>query len=140
VFLVKTRSKTLSVKTSRQHDYVDVTSELNAFISETGVSEGVLNVFCPHTTASIVVQEQDIDVQEDSREFFLSLLPLDKKYHHNAEGSQNATAHLKNQLVGPALSLPVREGRLALGTWQKVFFLELCEPRNRRLELTLIGE
>jgi len=132
--------KTISVETSRDHEYVDVTSELEQFVQESSVQHGLLNVFCPHTTAAVVVQEDDFSMHQDTEDALKRLFPLDIAYRHNMEGNLNATAHIKNQLVGPEVTLPVREGKLLLGTWQRVFFLELCEARSRRLELTLIGE
>lgn len=137
---MKIKTGTVSVRTSHDHQYVNVTEELVAFIQESGIQTGMLNVFCPHTTSAMVINEVDTDMHEDTIEFLKTLLPLDKSYRHNMEGSLNATAHIKNHLIGPEVTIPVRNGALALGTWQQVFFLELCEARDRRLELTVIGE
>ena len=137
---MKVETKSISVRTSHDHEYIDVTEMLGEFVRKAGVKTGILSVFCPHTTAAVVIQESDSTIHKDTEDALKRLLPLDNRYRHDAEGPLNATAHIKDQLLGPSLSIPVRDGQLSLGYWQRVFFLELCEARDRTLELTLIGD
>lgn len=107
------------------------------------VRVGLLHVFLQHTSASLALSENaSPDVRRDFERFFNHLVPDGwPGFEHTLEGPDDMAAHVKASLLGPALTLPVREGRLALGTWQGVY---LCEHRDdggaRRLVLTLQGE
>ncbi|WP_219951851.1 secondary thiamine-phosphate synthase enzyme YjbQ [Dickeya zeae] len=107
------------------------------------VKVGLLHVFICHTSASLTVNENaDPTVRQDFENFFNQLVPEDEPYYrHTYEGSDDMPAHLKNSLLGSSLMLPVRNGRLHVGTWQGIY---LCEHRNhggsRSLVVTLQGE
>lgn len=103
---------------------------------------GLLHVFIQHTSASLTINENaDADVRTDFEASLNSLVPEDFPYVHTIEGPDDMPAHVKASLMGSSVSAPVRDGRLALGTWQGIY---LCEHRNRaggrRLILTLHGE
>ena len=103
---------------------------------------GVLNLFIQHTSASLTINENaDPDVPADLERSFTAIAPEDFPYRHTVEGPDDMPAHVKAALLGSSVSIPVREGRLALGTWQGIY---LCEHRNRgggrSLVLTLWGE
>lgn len=103
---------------------------------------GLLNVFIRHTSASLTINEAaDPDVADDLHRMFDKLAPEDFPYSHVVEGRDDMPAHVKTTLSGCSLTIPIREGRLALGTWQGIF---LCEHRRqnsgRQLLLTLFGE
>ncbi len=103
---------------------------------------GLLHIFILHTSASLLINENaDSDVAADLEQSLDRLAPEDFPYQHTCEGPDDMPAHIKTALTGTSLTIPVREGRLALGTWQGVF---LCEHRRRatgrRLVLTLHGE
>ena len=108
-----------------------------------GVSVGLLHVFIQHTSASLTINENaDPTVRVDFEEVFSRLVPENQPYYkHNDEGPDDLPAHIKSSLLGPSLTIPVTNGRLALGTWQGIY---LCEHRDyggsRRLVLTLQGE
>ena len=107
------------------------------------VSVGLLHVFIQHTSASLTINENaDPTVRVDFEEVFSRLVPENQPYYkHNDEGPDDLPAHIKSSLLGPSLTIPVTDGRLALGTWQGIY---LCEHRDyggsRRLVLTLQGE
>ncbi|KZY98485.1 hypothetical protein A3746_20020, partial [Oleibacter sp. HI0075] len=107
------------------------------------VSVGLLHVFIQHTSASLTINENaDPTVRVDFEEVFSRLVPENQPYYkHNDEGPDDLPAHIKSSLLGPSLTIPVTNGRLALGTWQGIY---LCEHRDyggsRRLVLTLQGE
>lgn len=103
---------------------------------------GLLHVFIQHTSASLSINENaDPDVPRDLESSFNAIAPEDFPYRHTCEGPDDMPAHVKASLLGSSLTIPVREGRLCLGTWQGIY---LCEHRNhggsRRLVLTLQGE
>ncbi len=135
--LIKTR--TLDVKTKKVHDYVDITERIKNVIKDAEIKTGIANIFCKHTTSAVVIQEKNKDVHKDTEEVLKRLLPLDANYHHSEEGPINAAAHVKNQILGPSITVPIRKGKMELGVWQRIFFIELFEPRNRKIEVTILG-
>lgn len=107
-----------------------------------GIRVGLLHVFIQHTSASLSINENaDPDVPLDLESSINSIAPEDFPYRHTCEGPDDMPAHVKASLLGNSLSIPIRDGRLALGTWQGIY---LCEHRNhagsRRLVLTLMGK
>jgi len=115
----------------------DVTQQVNEAVRSSGVDEGVCHLFVPHTTAGLVINENDDpDVGRDLLEKLEALAPSDAPYHHY-EG--NAHAHIKSSLVGQSAAAPVAAGRLALGRWQAVFFAEFDGPRERELLVTVVA-
>ncbi|RDV83939.1 secondary thiamine-phosphate synthase enzyme YjbQ [Ammonifex thiophilus] len=128
----------ISVTTRRRQELVDITSQVAKLVAEKGLKEGVVYLFCPHTTAGICINENyDPTVAEDILRKLEELVPATGPYRH-AEG--NADAHIKSCLVGVSQVIPVREGRLALGTWQGIFFCEFDGPRQRKVWVKLIPE
>ncbi len=132
----------LAVRTSGQGLY-EVTRELAAWIAEIGITDGLLTVFCRHTSASLTIQENaDADVQSDLEDFFKKLVPEDPRlYRHTIEGPDDMPAHIKSALTDVQLSIPVTGGRMALGTWQGIYLFEhRAHAHERKLALHLIGE
>ncbi len=130
-------TRVIEVRTSARETLVDVTRDVAEEVARSGVAEGLAHVWCPHTTAGITVNEAaDPDVAADIVTALRRLVPPDGGFRHR-EG--NADAHVKASLVGSAALVPVSGGRLALGTWQGVFFCEFDGPRTRRVEVRLLG-
>lgn len=128
--------KRLSIRTSGTEDAVDLTGRLQEEAVRSGVREGALLVHCPHTTAGILINEgHDPDVIRDVRMVFGRLAPPDLPYRH---GEGNSPAHLKSALAGCQVLVPIEEGRLVLGTWQRVLLMEWDGPRNREVWLTVL--
>lgn len=129
--------RSVEVVTRVREELVDVTALVNRVVGESGVTDGVCHLWVPHTTAGICVNEHaDPAVDEDLLAYLARAVPRRGDYRH-AEG--NSDAHIKAVLVGPSVSLPVAGGRLALGTWQGVFFAEFDGPRHRRLQVWVTG-
>jgi secondary thiamine-phosphate synthase enzyme len=132
----------LAVRTSGQGLY-EVTREVAAWTAETGITDGLLTVFCRHTSASLTIQENaDADVQRDLEDFFKKLVPEDPRlYRHITEGPDDMPAHIKSALTNVQLSIPVTGGRMALGTWQGIYLFEhRAHAHERELALHLVGE
>lgn len=126
----------IDVQTASRTDIVDVTREVQRCVTDLGASSGVAVVFCPHTTAAITINENaDPDVVRDLIVGFERVAPRDAGYLHR-EG--NSDGHILSSLVGPSLTVPVRDGRLMLGTWQDIYLCEFDGPRTRRLEVTVV--
>ena len=129
--------------TTRPGEINEVTAEIARWVEAQGVARGLLTVYIPHTSASLLVQENaSPEVKRDLDDFLRRLVPEDTRlYRHNDEGPDDMPAHLKAALTQVQLSIPVSGGRLALGTWQGIFLLEhRAQPHRRTLILTLIGE
>lgn len=121
----------LRVKTNRRTQLVDVTQEIEQVVAESGTREGVCYVYIPHTTAAVMINEQaDPDVASDLEGVFDRLVPHKGPYRH-AEG--NTDSHAKAAMVGASQVIFIERGKLALGTWQGVFFCEFDGPRERKM-------
>ncbi len=127
----------LKIKTDRQAQLLDVTDQVNRAVADSGVRNGLCNVFVPHTTASVIISENaDPDVTHDVIRHLEKLVPREAGYRH-AEG--NAQSHILSVMLGASLNIPVREGRLALGRWQGVMLAEFDGPRQRSLMVSLLA-
>jgi secondary thiamine-phosphate synthase enzyme len=132
----------LTVRTSGQGLY-EITREVAAWVASRDFEEGLLTLFCRHTSASLTIQENaDPDVQRDLQDFFKKLVQEDPRlYRHTTEGPDDMPAHIKSALTNVQLSVPVTGGRMALGTWQGIFLFEhRTHAQDRELVLHLIGE
>jgi len=127
----------IAVTTRSREELVDITAEVVSVLRASGVRDGLCLLYCPHTTAGLTLNENaDPDVKRDLLMALRQLVPDDGNYAH-AEG--NSPAHVKSSLVGTSLIVPLRAGRLALGTWQGIIFCEFDGPRSRRVTVTLVA-
>ena len=122
---------TISVRTDSRIQMVDITASVQGEVSKASVSDGICVVYVPHTTAGITINEgADPAVYQDIIAKLNELVPPNAGYRH-MEG--NADSHIKASLMGSSVTLLVENGRLVLGTWQKIFFCEFDGPRSRRV-------
>lgn len=137
-------TKTIEIKTSKPIQFVDITDQVRQLYEESGVANGVMQIFSNHTTASVRINERCSRLQDDMLEHLKSFAPREKAYKHNQtalDGRDNAHSHLMSLFFGSSESIPVADGKLNLGTWQSVFFVELDGPRNSRgVTVNIIGE
>ena len=122
---------------------IDITSQVARWTAEQGISTGRLTLFCRHTSASLLIQENaDPDVLKDIEAFFERIAPEDRSlYLHDAEGPDDMPAHLRAALTQVQFAIPVVRGRPALGTWQGIYLFEHRRaPHRRQVALHLIGE
>jgi len=128
--------ETLRVKTSRRTEWVNITSEVSRLVSTSGISSGVCQIYVPHTTAGVTINEgYDPDVARDMEAAFDRMVPHDAGYAH-AEG--NSDSHIKATLVGTSQNVWIEEGHLQLGRWQAIFFCEFDGPRNREIRVRIV--
>ena len=132
----------IKINTSGQKMY-EITDDVNAWIKKEGISGGQLTIFIKHTSASLCIQENaSRDVLEDIDNFLKKLVPENPTlYRHNIEGKDDMPAHIKSMLTQTSLTVPVRDKKMNLGTWQGIFLLEhRFNSLQRKINLTLIGE
>jgi secondary thiamine-phosphate synthase enzyme len=126
---------------TRGQGFVDVTRALSDWVERQGIKDGLLTIWCRHTSASLLVQENaDPDVRADLQAFFRRLAPEEAAYRHSEEGPDDMPAHIRAAVLPTQLSVPVEGGRLALGTWQAIYLVEHRRaPHKRELALHLLG-
>jgi secondary thiamine-phosphate synthase enzyme len=132
---------TLTLKTSRT-GLVEITREVARVLAASRILDGLVTVYCRHTSASLVIQENaDPDVQCDLQAFFRRLVPDgDPLFIHITEGPDDMPAHVKAALTQTSLSIPVSGGRMLLGTWQGIYLLEhRTQPHTREVVVHIIG-
>jgi secondary thiamine-phosphate synthase enzyme len=131
---------TLEVAT-RGRGLTEITGEVAAFVADSGLTEGLVTLFCRHTSASLTIQENaDPDVRTDLVTALDRLAPEDAGWVHASEGPDDMPAHVKTMLSGVSLGIPIRDGRLALGTWQGVYLIEhRARPHRREVVLQAMG-
>ena len=121
--------------------FTEMTDAIRRWVDESGIENGLLTVFCRHTSASLTIQENaDPDVQRDLMTALDRLAPRDAGYVHDTEGPDDMPSHVRTMLTGASLSIPVLEGGLALGTWQGIYLIEHRDrPHRREIVLHVIG-
>lgn len=132
---VKTHS--FKINTNKNFEIIDITSKINELID---IENGIISIFSRHSTSAIVVNENEQGLLNDL-EFTLNNLISDKYSYSHDRIDNNACSHLKSFLLSSSECLPIKNGKVDLGTWQSVFFIELDGPRhNRTITLTIIGD
>ena len=134
-------SKTLSVRAPRPGLY-DFTADVRSWVEQADIGEGLLTLFCRHTSASLLIQENAAPaVSRDLQRYFELIAPEGVGYEHNDEGPDDMPAHLRSALPQTQLSIPVQGGWMALGTWQGIFLFEHRRSTpERHITLHLVGE
>jgi secondary thiamine-phosphate synthase enzyme len=149
---------TIAVET-RGKGLVEITGQVRDWVAGQGITDGLLTLFCRHTSASLVIQENaDPDVRTDLETFFEEIAPETRDYVHDTEGPDDMPAHIRTALTGVQLSIPLARGKLMLGTWQGIYLFEhrrrdeppgrvsgaaaeaIARARRREIVLHLIGE
>lgn len=132
--------KELKFLTKGYYDILDITEEIKKEVKKSKINNGLIFLFLEHNTAALLIQEYDETIFEDMKNILEKVFPLNGKYKHSHEGNINATAHLKNLILSQNLSIPIKNGEIVLGTWQRIILVELFESRERKVYITIIGE
>lgn len=128
--------ETFQVRTRSRIEFVEITREVRDVVAKSGVGNGLVVAYVPHTTAGITINEAaDPSVVQDINATLTKLIPHQGPYRH-MEG--NSDAHIKTTLVGSSVHVIVSDGSLALGTWQGIFFCEFDGPRNRKVHVQIV--
>ncbi|CAM4369124.1 secondary thiamine-phosphate synthase enzyme YjbQ [Saccharibacillus endophyticus] len=128
---------TLKLSTSKRDEIVDITPQVREVVRQSGVENGIVMVYCPHTTAGIAINENaDPDVKKDILMILDEVYPWEHPKYRHAEG--NTAAHLKAITCGSSQTIIIDGGRLVLGTWQGVYFCEFDGPRSRTFKVKVM--
>lgn len=130
---------TIRVTTRDRIELQDITDEVAEIVRGFGVGSGILLLHTPHTTAALIVNENEAGLVSDLALEMGRLVDWKADYQHNRIDN-NAPSHITGAVLGASIGLPVTDGKIALGTWQSIFFVELDGPRSRRVEAVIVGE
>ena len=132
----------IRIKTAREGDIVDITDLVENVVKRSGISDGVVHVFAIGSTAAISTMEYEPGLKQDLPEILERIAPKNIEYkHHLRWGDYNGHSHIRATILGPSLTVPIKDGRLILGTWQQIIFIELdVRARDRRIMVTVMGE
>jgi len=136
---MKIVEKDFRISSKNRNQMIDITSQVDSAVSQSGITSGDCIVYCPHTTAAVTINENaDPSVPHDILLILGELVPHHRPGYQHSEG--NSDAHCKSTLVGCSKQVLVRDGQLVLGTWQGVFFCEFDGPRQRRVMVQVRGQ
>jgi secondary thiamine-phosphate synthase enzyme len=130
----------LTFHTRKRREYIHITPQVEAAVHKSGIREGMVLVSAMHITAAIYVNDNESGLIHDIDRWVEQLAPTRPDYQHHQTGEDNADAHLKSLLLHHEVILPVTNGRLDLGTWQRVFYAEFDGQRNKRVIVKVMGE
>ena len=129
----------LNVKTRKRCEFTDITHNVSTAVLESGVTDGIVLIFCPHTTAGITINENaDPSVPGDMTAKTSQIISQNDPDYRHGEG--NSDSHIKSSLFGASEAVIIENGRLVLGTWQGIFFAEFDGPRSRNVLLKIVSE
>ncbi|MGH7488524.1 MAG: secondary thiamine-phosphate synthase enzyme YjbQ [bacterium] len=140
--------ETLLAVTSKAPEFIDITDDVQAVVGSSGARFGQATVFSGHTTAAIRVNENEPLLLQDLARVVQQLAPMDEEYEHNDfsrreniddDECANGHAHCQHLFLSTSETVPIIDGQLALGTWQRIFLVELDRPRERRVLVNIIG-
>jgi secondary thiamine-phosphate synthase enzyme len=135
--------KTLTFEIPARMELVNITPDVEAAVTESGVTEGLCLVNAMHITASVFINDDESGLHEDYKRWLEGLAPFDaspKRYLHNRTGEDNADAHLKRQVMGREVVVAITKGKLDFGPWEQIFYGEFDGRRAKRVLIKIIGE
>jgi secondary thiamine-phosphate synthase enzyme len=137
---VKTSS--IQLNTRGNADIHDITDAVADAVTKSGLKDGTVTIFTPSSTSGLTTIEYESGAVADLRRLFDEILPADREYAHNARwGDGNGHSHIRAALLGPSLTVPFVAGRLTLGTWQQIIYVDFdIRPRQRELVVQIMGE
>ncbi len=133
---------TLVLQTQGYGQVVDITTQVADIVRESGLSGGLVTVFCPSATSAVTTIEFEAGAVRDFQRLFDEIVPPNREYMHNRRwGDGNGHSHVRAALLGPSLTVPFVDGRMTLGTWQQIVYVDFDNrPRDRRLVVHVLGE
>ena len=130
----------MTFNTKKRREFINITRDIDKTLQKSGIKEGMILVSAMHITSGIFVNDAEPGLHKDIEEWLLKLIPEGHDYYHHRTGEVNGDAHLRNILIGHQITIPVTDGKLDLGQWQKVFYAEFDGQRSKRLVIKVMGE
>ena len=139
---MKSFRKELWFNTSHRRDYINITSEVEACVNESGIREGLCLVNAMHITASVYINDAESGLLQDYDDWLEGLAPHEpiSRYRHNRTGEDNGDAHLKRQVMGREVVVAITNGRFDFGPWEQIYYAEFDGRRRKRVLVKIIGE
>lgn len=134
-------SETIQLQTAGDGDVLDITAQVARAVQESGCHAGIVTIFCPSATSALTTIEYEAGCVADLRRLFDEIIAADRHYAHNARwGDGNGHSHVRAALLGPSLTIPFNDGRLTLGTWQQIIYVDFDNrSRQRNLVAQVLG-
>ena len=130
----------MTFNTKKRREFINITRDIDKTLQKSGIKEGMILVSAMHITSGVFVNDAEPGLHKDIEEWLLKLIPEGHDYYHHRTGEVNGDAHLRNILIGHQITIPVTDGKLDLGQWQKVFYAEFDGQRSKRLVIKVMGE
>ena len=137
---MKFHTKYLTFNTKNHREYINITSDVEEALRESGIREGMILVSAMHITAAVYVNDAESGLIHDIDDWLEELAPYSPDYRHHHTGESNGDSHLKSLLIHHEVIVPVTDGRLDLGPWQQVYYAEFDGQRRKRLIIKVMGE
>jgi secondary thiamine-phosphate synthase enzyme len=137
---MKFHTEYLTFHTRKHREYIHITPQVEAALRKSGIGEGMVLVSAMHITAGVYVNDDESGLIEDIDKWLEELAPYNRNYRHHETGEDNGDSHLKSLLVHHEVIVPVTNGRLDLGPWQRIFYAEFDGQRDKRLIIKVMGE
>ena len=137
---MKFHTKYLTFHTKRHREYINITSEVEEALRESGIREGMILVSAMHITAAVYVNDAESGLIQDIDDWLEKLAPYSPNYRHHHTGESNGDSHLKSLMIHHEVIVPVTDGRLDLGPWQQVYYAEFDGQRRKRVIIKVMGE
>jgi len=137
---MKSHREELWFHTKSRRDYVNITSQVERVVEQSGVQEGLVLVNAMHITASIYINDDEKGLLQDYERFLERLVPHSADYQHNLTGEDNGDAHIKRQIMGREVVVAITSGALDFGPWEQIFYAEFDGGRRKRVLVKVIGE
>jgi secondary thiamine-phosphate synthase enzyme len=137
---MRSHTEYLTFHTKKHREYVHITPQVEQILRKSGVQDGIVLVSAMHITAGVYVNDHEVGLIHDIDDWLEKLAPFKQDYQHHQTGEDNGDSHLKAILVHHQVILPVTNGKLDLGTWQRVFYAEFDGQRNKRVLVKVMGE
>lgn len=136
------KSFSIQLSTRGNADIHEITDQVASNVIKSGLKDGTVTIFCPSSTSALATIEYESGALSDLKRLFDEIIPPNREYAHNARwGDGNGHSHVRASLLGPSLTIPFVNGRLTLGTWQQIIYVDFDNrPRKRELVLQVIGE
>src|SRR5579872_1312254 len=147
--MFRTHCETLDYVTSSAPQFVDITADVADAVNRSGIENGIAVIFSRHTTAAVKINESEPELIKDMSRFLAEIAPVDRDYHHNnfdvrtvnmeEDECPNAHSHCQHLMLSAGESIPVLNGRMHLGRWQRIFLIELDRPKARQVTVQAVG-